>query len=70
MRARDTRLGRPVVLKCLAPKLVPDAAALQRLLRGVRAACALNHPDIVTVHDLGAECVSCKASLDRRHPSR
>jgi eukaryotic-like serine/threonine-protein kinase len=51
-RARDTRLGRQVALKVLHPRFTHDPAALARFSREARAASALNHPNIITVHDV------------------
>lgn len=51
-RARDERLGREVALKMLPADLATDADFQARLLREARAASALNHPGIVTLHDL------------------
>ncbi len=53
-RGRDTRLGREVAIKFLAVKLHLDAHGLARFEREARAASGLNHPNIVTVHDIGA----------------
>ena len=49
-QARDEKLGRSVVLKLIVPGAAADEGARQRLLREARAASALNHPHIVTVH--------------------
>jgi TolB-like protein/Flp pilus assembly protein TadD len=53
-RARDTRLGRDVAIKVLPPAFAGDAERLKRFEREARAAAALNHPNVVTVHDVGA----------------
>src|SRR3989442_8981905 len=52
-RAEDLRLGRHVAVKFLPPELSRDPIAMQRFQREARAASALNHPNICTVHDLG-----------------
>ena len=52
-RARDTRLGRMVAIKVLPGALSSDKERLRRFEQEARAASALNHPNIVTVHDIG-----------------
>lgn len=52
-RAHDTRLGREVAIKVLPPTLAGSPSALERFEREVRAVAALNHPNIVALHDVG-----------------
>jgi predicted ATPase len=52
-RARDTRLEREVAVKVLPGDFLGDADRLMRFRREARAASALNHPHICTVHDVG-----------------
>src|SRR5512144_576475 len=52
-RARDARLGREIALKVLPVDLSDDADRLSRFEQEARSASALNHPNIVTVHDIG-----------------
>ncbi len=52
-RAWDERLGRQVALKLLSPAAAPNDAELERLQREARIASVLNHPNIVTIHEIG-----------------
>ena len=52
-RARDTRLGRDVAIKVLPPSLSVDTDRLRRFETEARSASSLNHPNIVTIHDIG-----------------
>src|SRR5579862_4222342 len=54
-RARDTRLGRFVAVKILPAELCHDPVRLARFEHEAQAASALNHPNIVSVFDIGRE---------------
>jgi serine/threonine protein kinase len=58
-KARDTHLERFVAIKILPPERIADPERKRRFVQEARAASALNHPNIITVHD-----IACDAGLD------
>ncbi len=76
--ALDTRLGRHAALKFLSSELTADQSSFLRLEQEARAASSLNHPNILTIYDIGqadgeyyiasefVDGVTLRAALDRR----
>jgi Tol biopolymer transport system component len=54
-RARDTRLGRHVAVKVLSTTFAGDRDRLRRFEQEARAVAALNHPNILAIHDVGTQ---------------
>ncbi|MCH8276412.1 MAG: protein kinase, partial [Bacteroidetes bacterium] len=54
-KAHDSKLNRTVALKFLSPHLGSDDKAKQRFIHEARAASALDHPNICTIHDIGED---------------
>ena len=52
-RAKDTRLGRDVALKILPGSFAAEPDRLRRFEQEARAVAALNHPNILAIHDIG-----------------
>lgn len=77
-KARDTRLDRFVAIKVLSAEKVADSERKQRFAQEAKAASSLNHPNIITIYDIGQaegvdfismECVTGK-TLDQLIPRR
>ena len=63
-RARDSRLGREVAIKVLSPEFAADADRRKRFEQEARSASALNHSNIVTIHDIGVEASTVYIAME------
>src|SRR5262249_39707587 len=64
-RARDTRLARDVAIKLLPEELSDDRSRLSRFEKEARAASSLNHPNIVTIYEIGSEGSAYYIAMER-----
>ena len=62
--AEDTRLDRKVAIKVLPGGFTRDASRVRRFEQEARAASALNHPNIVTIHEIGEAEAGCYIVLE------
>jgi serine/threonine protein kinase/Tol biopolymer transport system component len=76
-RARDSRLNREVAVKILPAAFARDPERLRRFQQEAQAVAALNHPNILAIHDFGnhegssylvTECLEGETLRDRMHP--
>jgi len=63
-RARDSRLGREVAVKVLSPEFAADVDRRKRFEQEARSASALNHPNIVTIHDIGTDASTVYIAME------
>lgn len=58
-KARDRLLNRVVAIKVLPPEKIADASRKRRFIQEAKAASALNHPNIVTIHEIAETDEHC-----------
>jgi eukaryotic-like serine/threonine-protein kinase len=63
-KAHDTKLERTIALKILPPGLVRNEERLRRFMQEARSASSLNHPHIVTIHEIGETTIASDAPSD------
>src|SRR5262244_1443312 len=63
-RARDTRLGREVAIKILPETLATDRDRLSRFELEARCASSLNHPNIITIYEIGRADSTCYIAME------
>src|SRR2546425_348491 len=63
-RALDTHLERLVAIKVLRPEAVGDPARQRRFVQEAKAASALNHPNILTIHDIETADSVCFIAME------
>jgi len=69
-RARDTRLGRDVAVKVLPAEFAGDSERLRRFEQEARAVAALNHPNILSIFDVGVGAGPAPARRTQGPPLR
>ena len=69
-RARDERLGRDVAIKVLPAEFASDPDRLKRFEQEARAVAALNHPNILAIHDVGSVAIPERDVGEGLEPSR
>ena len=65
--ARDPRLSRDLALKVLPRHAIDDEGAVERFTREARTASALDHPNVVTIYEIGEADSESPLSRMRRH---